>query len=486
MSRIELAVIDKQGNPLPCRVHVADSAGEPQRAGELPFWNNHFVCPGSASLDLAPKCYEIVVERGPEHERHRQVVQLAEGETRRIEVTLGRIAELRSAGWHSADLHVHRPLEDVELLMRAEDLDFAPVITWWNDRNPWQDRALPAETLVQFDGHRLYTLMAGEDEREGGALLYFGLARPLDIAGASREVPSPLAFADAAIRAKPDVWIDIEKPFWWDVPTWLASGKVRSIGIANNHMNRSGMYKDEAWGRPRDKQRLPDPIGNGFWTQEIYYHALSAGLRIPPSAGSASGVLPNPVGYNRVYVHTGGQFTHDNWWRALSAGKCFVTNGPLVVCRAGGELPGHIFSVPDKDKLTVPLEVALTSLDRVRQLEVVQNGKVVTTIDCGEALAQDLRAELEINESGWFLIRAIAEVDQTFRFGSTGPFYVEFGPEKQYVSRASCEFFRKWVEERIARVTANVESEEDRANVLNYHESALEFWGERLARANAP
>ena len=45
--------------------------------------------------------------------------------------------------------------------------------------------------------------------------------------------------------------------------------------------------------------------GNGYWSQEIYYHLLNCGLRLPPSAGSASGVLPNPVGYNRVYVHVG-------------------------------------------------------------------------------------------------------------------------------------------------------------------------------------
>jgi hypothetical protein len=56
----------------------------------------------------------------------------------------------------------------------------------------------------------------------------------------------------------------------------------------------------EAWGKPRDSQRLPGPLGNGYWSQELYYHILNAGIRLPPSAGSASGVLPNPVGYNRV------------------------------------------------------------------------------------------------------------------------------------------------------------------------------------------
>ena len=85
----------------------------------------------------------------------------------------------------------------------------------------------------------------------------------------------------------------------------------------------SQMYETEAWGRPRDAKRLPPPRGNGLWTQEIYYHILNSGLRIPPSAGSASGVLPNPVGYNRVYVHTGEHVSWDAWWNGLRKGRSF-------------------------------------------------------------------------------------------------------------------------------------------------------------------
>jgi hypothetical protein len=77
--------------------------------------------------------------------------------------------------------------------------------------------------------------MAGEDEREGGALLYFHLTKPLAIASAGREYPSPMRFVEDALRVDEHVWIDIEKPFWWDVPVWLASGRMRSIGLANSH-----------------------------------------------------------------------------------------------------------------------------------------------------------------------------------------------------------------------------------------------------------
>ena len=67
---------------------------------------------------------------------------------------------------------------------------------------------------------KFYDLMAGEDEREGGALLYFGLQTPLRLATGSREVPSPLSYVQQARDRNPQVWIDVEKPFWWDVPVW--------------------------------------------------------------------------------------------------------------------------------------------------------------------------------------------------------------------------------------------------------------------------
>src|SRR4030095_6477054 len=126
---------------------------------------------------------------------------------------------------------------------------------------------------------------------------------------------------------------------------------VDSIGIAHNHMWRGGVLGNEAWGRPRDKDRYPDPLGNGLWTQDIYYHLLNCGIQLPPSAGSASGVLPNPVGYNRVYVKVEGDCTYEKWRLGLNAGRCFVTNGPLLRCEASGKLPGSVLTLENGDRL---------------------------------------------------------------------------------------------------------------------------------------
>jgi len=440
------------------------------------------VCPGIARVPLPAGEYRYEVERGPEYARGGGSFTVVTGRRTEVRLELPRQVDLARRGWYSGDLHVHRRVEDIELLMRAEDLDLAPVITWWNNRNQWTDRELPAKPVVRFDRRRWYHLLAGEDEREGGALLFFNLPRPLDIRSASREYPSPMTFLAAARRDR-GAWIDIEKPFWWDVPVWLASGQVDSIGLANNHMCRSRMYESEAWGRPRDTGRLPAPRGNGFWTQELYYHVLDTGLRLPPSAGSASGVLPNPVGYNRVYVHLDRRLTWDRWWRGLKAGRCFVTNGPILRCRANRRLPGHVFRSQSGKPIEIGLEVSLSSIDPVPGIEIVKNGRVLRRVSLAALKPKNNELVLKFDKSGWFLVRAIADVEHTFRFASTGPFYVEIGDQPRRISRGSASFFLDWVNERIDRVKLTDPAQ--RKAVLAHHLGARRFWQDRLERANA-
>ena len=480
--RVEITVLDKAiGKPVPCRVHLKDAAGKPQRPAGLPFWNDHFVCPGTVGLDLPPGKYTIEVERGPEYEPHADSFTLTDAGTK-LAVELNRHADLPAEGWWPGDLHVHRPVGDIELLMRAEDLHVAPVITWWNDRNEWAKKEPPADPLVRFDRDRLYHVMAGEDEREGGALLYFHLRRPMAIAGAAREYPPPLRFVEEARKHK-GVWVDAEKPFWWDFPTWVASGQIDSVGLANNHMCRDRMYESEAWGKPRVVERLPAPLGNGYWTQEIYYHLLNCGLRVPPSAGSASGVLPNPVGYDRVYVHVGKELTWEKWWEGLRAGRSFVTNGPLLRVRANGELPGHVFTSAEGRELNVEVKAALTTRDKIRFLEVVRDGEVERRVGLEEFTRTGTLGTLRFRSSGWFLVRAITDNPKTFRFASTAPYYVEVGPAPLRVSRASARFFLEWVRERRRRV--KVDDPAKRDEVLKHHAAAEKFWLDVVARANA-
>jgi len=116
---------------------------------------------------------------------------------------------------------------------------------------------------------------------------------------------------------------------------------------------------------------------------------------------------------------------------------------------------------------------------------VIQNGIVERTISCSGDRDQTLSSSLTINESGWFLVRGIAENPKTFRFASTAPFYVELGQEKRRISKTSSRFFLNWVNERIDRVKANITDKSQQAEVLRSHESARKFWQKRVREANA-
>lgn len=481
--KLELTVVDAAtGKPIACRLHLKTAAGKTRRVARLPFWHDHVVFPGRIELDLPRGQYSFEIERGPEYVRisgHFAIEDNAE-DTKTVE--LKRIADLADEGWWSGDLHVHRPLKEIELLMQAEDLHVAPVITWWNKENLWKSKQPPMELVVRFDENRFYQVLAGEDERAGGSLLYFNLPRPLEISAAEQEFPSPITFLLQA-RQHENAWIDIEKPFWWDVPVWLASEQVDSIGLLNNHLCRSEMKTNEAWGRPRDKRRYPDPLGNGKWSVDIYYHLLNCGLRIPPSAGSASGVLPNPVGYNRVYVFAGSDLTYEGWWEAFRKGRVVVTNGPLLRPVVGGKLPGHVFSADAGESVELDVNLNLATRDPISYLEIVQNGKVVQSYRLDEfAERQGRLPPLKVDESSWFLIRAVTEVSETYRYASTGPYYVELGDTPRRISRASVQFFLDWVDERMKRIELTDPTQ--RAAVLKYHELAREFWLDLLQQAN--
>jgi hypothetical protein len=480
----ELRAIDEETKqPLAVRMHLKDPQGKPVKPAKLLYWHDHFILPGKAVLELRPGRYTFEMERGPEYRIRTGSFEIRRGDADSREVPMQRFVDMKKEGWWSGDLHIHRPPGEIELLMSAEDLHVAPVITWWNATNAWSTAKIPPTLVTGFDQDRFYHVMAGEDERAGGALLYFNLDQPLPIAAAEKESPSSCEFL-ALAGENPNAHIDVEKPFWWDMPAWIASGQVDSIGLCNNHMQRDKMLDNEAWGKPRDRLAFPEPHGNGLWSQAIYYRLLDCGLRIPPSAGSASGVLPNPVGYNRVYVYCGQQLTYDTWWKNLRAGQVVVTNGPLIRDpRLNDELPGHVFQADAGQTVQLQATLNLSIREPVDYLEVVQDGAVVHQVRLQDWAQAGGRLPLvEFDQSGWILVRAVTGNPKTYRFASTGPWYVEIGGQRR-ISRKAAKFFYDWVYERARGI--ELPAGENRDAVLKYHRIARDYWQDLLNRATA-
>src|SRR5262245_56617889 len=75
-----------------------------------------------------------------------------------------------------------------------------------------------------------------------------------------------------------------------------------------------------------------------------YYALLNCGFRLRPTAGTASGVHPVPLGFGRVYVRLDGPLEARAWLRRLNAGRSFVTIGPMLLVTLDVHDPGHRFT----------------------------------------------------------------------------------------------------------------------------------------------
>jgi hypothetical protein len=299
----------------------------------------------------------------------------------------------------------------------------------------------------------------------------------------------PLIPITEKARQEQHAWIDAGAFFARDLPIWIAAGQIDSIQLANRHLERESVIANEAGGWPRDPAAFPNPHGNARWSQEIYYHLLNCGLRIPPTAGSGSGISMNPVGYNRVYAHLDSdeKITWDKWWDALRAGRVSVTNGPLIRPSVEGELPGHTFKADAGQPLELLVALTLSTRDKIRYLEIIKNGRSEqeVNLDSFKELGGKL-PPVRFTESGWFLVRAVADNPQTYRFASTGPYYVEIGYQPR-ISRKSVQFFLDWTNKRADEIAAATKTDDSPAgqNARRYIDQAKAYWQALLAKANA-
>jgi hypothetical protein len=216
---------------------------------------------------------------------------------------------------------------------------------------------------------------------------------------------------------------------------------------------------------------------------DVYYQLLNCGLRLPPSAGSGSGLNNNPVGYNRMYVHCGEDFSYDSWWENFRRGRVVVTNGPLLQPLVNGELPGHVFQAEEGETVELTIALNLGTRERIEYLEIVQDGKSVQEVRLDEwAKNNGELPPVTFTKSGWLLVRAVTETSTTLRGAITAPYYVEIGYEPR-ISKRSAQFFYDWVVERAMRLKDLPAEERDA--VIQYHRQARDYWQGVIDKANA-
>lgn len=487
---LSLSVVDEQtGKPLAVRMRLHDGRGRPVRVrskGSVAH-GDYLSFDGEVILQLRRGKYRFDIEAGPEFHTRQGNFTIDRHAEDAKSVSITRIVNMQKEGWWAGDLDVQHRSDHMRLLMRAEHVDFAPVLTQRNVQGKcktFKDRSrTPASELTP----PLFGPWATLDRRRGGGLLLFGSAAGIDLCDLPADGSSLSVVQRAHDAGGPIVALT---PFAWDLPLWLASGQLDAIQIIHRHALADGVVDNEAWGRPRDKTFFPGKLGNGRWSEAIYQHVLNCGLRVPPAAGSGSGTNKNPIGTGRVYAYCGDQFSREHWWQALRGGRVVVTNGPLLRVNVEGHPPGHLFQL-DQDRqragpshvsqsreFQIGLKLSFYTKSPVDYLEIVKNGHVVYEVRLDELVKRQGRLPaLKFDDSGWFLVRAITANSQTYQFASTGPYYVEsnYGPR---ISRTSVQFFLDWLDEAAKKFAGNQAVQTDIA-------AARPFWQDLLKRANA-
>ena len=258
-----------------------------------------------------------------------------------------------------------------------------------------------------------------------------------------------------------------------DLPVWIASGRLDTAGLLHPGMQPSGTVGDATIRQP-DAVLFPEPDGIGRWAQQVYFRLLDCGLRIPPGASSGAGVTSNPVGYNRVYVQCGQDFSVESWWAGLLAGKVVLTNGPLLRPRVNGELPGHVFKAQSGQELDLVVEAQLSTREKIDYFEIIRNGRPEVQVRLEDWAAEGGRLPaVTFDESGWMMVRVVTRNTETYRCACSGPFYVEFDGQPR-VNPQAVQFFLDWVYKRARAIRA--EEGGQRNDVLRYHRAARDYW----------
>ena len=482
--KLKLSVVDAAtGRPLAFRLHLRNERQIPVKVPSVPNGHDHASIPGAVQLELFRGNYFFDIEHGPEYQTRNGHFTINDGADDEKTVELKRIVDMPKEFWWSADLDVRRPPRELETAMLADDLHLVPLTTWTNRRSDWTKAKPPSEPITAFDDDRYYHLLGGGDDRDGGPIGLFNLPRVPSLPA----IPKTIVGLTPALRelkaTNEELWIDIAQPTAWDLPILVGLGLADSYRVLPSSLARDKVDVTP-FGKPFDRSLYAGRDGPTRFACDVYFHLLNCGLKIVPSAGSGSGLAPNPIGYNRVYTAVQrSQLDYRSWWEYYKLGRTMVTNGPILQPWANAMLPGATFTANAGETLTLDLLTNLTTRDPIEYLEVVKDGKVLHSVRLADWAKSGHFPTTSFTESGWCLIRVFALHKSTVRVAMTAPWYVEIGG-KPRVSKASAQFFLDWLEER-AKIL-QIADEKERAAADAAIVEARAFWQKKIAEANAP
>ena len=408
--RIRTTLTGEDGALASARLNVLDASGHPavpDREGvhfDGASGRVFFYSPGVIEVTVPAGEVTVSAVQGLATPEVTATVSAAPGSTAEISLELTPVWDARAAGWASGDHHFHlnyggqTNLDPTDMIpkMKGEALDVAsPLLAnlhnRFEDQHMWGWEKSDASPFIRFGqeirshflghmglieipelhwpwvwgpGYEVY----GTDDRTNAEVLDFAHGQ-----GGLGYYVHPVSAPD---------------PF--------AEGGAGSVPVE--------LVADAVMGDV-DALEVMCLWSNSYGTSALWHRFLNLGLTVAPSAGTD--VMLNlyrtmAVGTTRVYVHTGDRLNWPAYIEGLREGRSFVTNGPFLDFRVGGQRPGDVVA-PGAAAWTLDLATA-TSVDTV---DIIVNGRVVASQPGMASPGQrSYSGEIELPEGGWVAARA--------------------------------------------------------------------------------
>ena len=115
------------------------------------------------------------------------------------------------------------------------------------------------------------------------------------------------------------------------------------------------------------------------------------------------------IGDSRFYTHVDGEFSFDNWFAALKAGRTVASTGPIAEIAVNGKGPGETVDVAAGATLKVSAKAfGHATQIPLTELEIVGHGRVLKRVTAGNREELAIEMELPVTHGIWLAVRAKA------------------------------------------------------------------------------
>ncbi len=429
--RVKVTVTDAAtGQPTFCRVNVVGGdgnyyfpkqnyltpyaltgkwpkSGMGNREGKAPirYLGRFFYSWGNFEVEVPPGNTRVEVWKGLEYRPRAVVTQLVKDQKFDLAISIANEVKLAQVGYYPGDSHLHfrrqTDADDQTILdlMEAEDVRFASILAYNEPAGPY---AGIMETLAapQFRGLGVtsersrgdYHMFSGQEYRSsyGHLNLYFRKDLVLGNKRVNANDGPLYGLLARETREQGGFAFYCHGGYAQTMPYATIYADAIQGNVDGVELLQFGIYRE---------------LGLGDW-----YRLLNVGYRFP-CLGASDYPACRWLADCRTYVQMPGPKNMKAWFEGASAGRSFVTTGPLLLLEVDGKPPGERIEIAGPGPHSVTARIRVRSeVAPVSDVHLIVNGKTArkwkVPAEQSEGKWVEFESQIELREPAWIAARA--------------------------------------------------------------------------------